>query len=70
MRPLAPALGLLFAAFAQAADAPAPVRLADTGITLRYTKTFGEDADYAGHAPSFKDNGDGTVTDTLTGLLW
>lgn len=70
MRPLAPALGLLFAAFLQAADAPAPVRLADTGITLRYTKTFGEDADYAGHAPSFKDNGDGTVTDTLTGLLW
>ena len=65
-----PLLCLLVAIAAQAADAPASPRLADTGITLRYTKTFGEDGDYAGNAPSFKDNGDGTVTDLLTGLLW
>ena len=65
-----PLFCLLMAIAAQAADAPAPARLADTGIALRYTKTFGEDADYAGNAPAFKDNGDGTVTDRLTGLVW
>ena len=64
-------LGLVVALTAGAAETPVrPTKLADTGITLRYTKTFGEDADYAGSAPAFKDNGDGTVTDLLTGLVW
>lgn len=31
---------------------------------------FGQDAEYVGHAPSYKDNGDGTVTDINTGLMW
>lgn len=31
---------------------------------------FGQDAQYAGNQPSYKDNGDGTVTDLNTGLMW
>ncbi len=31
---------------------------------------FGQDAQYAGHAPSYTDNGDGTITDKATGLMW
>jgi len=30
----------------------------------------GQDAQYQGHAPAYKDNGDGTVTDVNTGLMW
>ena len=63
MRNLALTFCLLLGAVGQAAEPPSSFRLPDTGITLRYTKTFGEDADYAGSTPSFKDNGDGTVTD-------
>ncbi len=31
---------------------------------------YGQDAQYAGHVPSYTDNGDGTVTDNVTGLMW
>lgn len=31
---------------------------------------YGQDAQYTGHAPSYTDNGDGTVTDNNTGLMW
>lgn len=31
---------------------------------------FGQDADYSGNQPSYTDNGDGTVTDNVTGLMW
>jgi len=44
--------------------------LPDTGQTGDYTATFGEDSDYADTPPSFTDNGDGTVTDNVTGLMW
>lgn len=44
--------------------------LPDTGQTTRYTQTFGEDADFTGNNPSFTDNGNGTVTDNVTGLTW
>ena len=30
----------------------------------------GQDAQYAGAAPNYVDNGDGTVTDLVTGLVW
>lgn len=30
----------------------------------------GQDAMYLGHAPDYEDNGDGTVTDLVTGLMW
>jgi hypothetical protein len=31
---------------------------------------YGQDAQYAGAQPSYTDNGDGTVTDNVTGLMW
>jgi len=31
---------------------------------------FGQDAQYQGNQPAYKDNGDGTVTDLNTGLMW
>ena len=45
-------------------------KLPDTGQTDSYTSTFGEDSDYTGNARSFTDNGDGTVTDENTRLMW
>jgi len=44
--------------------------LPDTGQTHHYTQTFGEDSDFSGRGPSYADNGDGTVTDKVTGLMW
>ena len=46
--------------------------LPDTGQTQSYTNTFGEDHDYqpAAAQMSYTDNGNGTVTDNLTGLMW
>jgi hypothetical protein len=44
--------------------------LPDTGQTIHYTQTFGEDSDFSGSGPSYVDNGDGTVTDQVTGLMW
>jgi hypothetical protein len=46
--------------------------LPDTGQTTSYTTTFGEDHDYQPSAsqPSYTDNGDGTITDNRTGLMW
>jgi hypothetical protein len=31
---------------------------------------YGQDAQYAGPAPSYTDNGDGTISDRTTGLMW
>jgi hypothetical protein len=31
---------------------------------------FGQDAQYQGNQPAYRDNGDGTVTDQVTGLIW
>jgi len=31
---------------------------------------YGQDANYTGNTPSYSDNGDGTVTDLVTGLMW
>jgi hypothetical protein len=45
-------------------------RLPDTGETTSYTNTFGEDADFTIYHPFFLINGNGTVTDTVTGLMW
>jgi hypothetical protein len=46
------------------------LKLPDTGQTGDFTPTFGEDADYTINAPFFIKNNNGTVTDTITGLLW
>ena len=44
--------------------------LPDTGQTTSYTSTFGEDNDYLINTPSYTNNGDGTITDNVTGLMW
>ena len=44
--------------------------LPDTGQVASYTTIIGEDADYTINPPTYKDNGDGTVTDKVTGLMW
>lgn len=31
---------------------------------------YGQDAHYNGHQASYTDNGDGTITDNITGLMW
>jgi len=31
---------------------------------------YGQDATYQGNEPSYTDNGDGTITDNVTGLIW
>ena len=31
---------------------------------------YGQDAQYSGNQPSYTNNGDGTVTDNVTGLMW
>lgn len=50
------------------------VKLPDTSQTVSTTPTFGEDSDYtaapAANPQSFTDNGDGTITDHVTGLMW
>ncbi|PKM99066.1 MAG: adhesin [Elusimicrobia bacterium HGW-Elusimicrobia-2] len=46
--------------------------LPDTGQTTSYTETYGEDHDYqpAASSMSYTDNGNGTITDNRTGLMW
>jgi hypothetical protein len=45
-------------------------RLSDTGQTISYTPTFGEDNDYTINSPSYTNNSNGTITDNVTGLMW
>lgn len=49
---------------------PSMLKLPDTGQTIDATPTFGEDSDYTINPPSYTDNGDGTITDKVTGLMW
>ncbi len=57
--------------------------IVDTGQTLCYDDAhglnacpkpespfFGQDAQYQGNAPTYQDNGDGTISDLVTGLTW
>ena len=56
--------------------------IVDTGETAFYSndsvirepdegdRFYGQDATYSGNQPSYTDNGDGTVTDNVTGLMW
>ena len=45
-------------------------KLPDSGQTGSYTSTAGEDSDFLINPPSLTDNGDGTITDNNTGLMW
>ncbi len=49
---------------------PSLLKLPDTGQTIDATPTFGEDSDYTINPPAFTDNGNGTITDQVTGLMW
>ncbi len=46
------------------------LKLPDTGQTNFAGTTFGQDADYTIYPQSFTDNGNGTITDNITGLMW
>jgi len=50
------------------------IRCYDNYTEIPYPETnnefFGQDAHYNGSQPAYKDNGDGTVTDLNTGLMW
>jgi hypothetical protein len=62
--------------------AAATVKIPDTGQNRCYSNSraigcptpgsafFGQDAHYQGHPPAYRDNGNGTVTDLNTGLMW
>jgi len=59
-----------------------PYPIVDTGQTHTYDNSgeitppeegaafYGQDAQYDGNQPRYADNGDGTVTDLVTGLMW
>ncbi len=59
-----------------------PYPVVDTGQTHTYDNSgeiappqkgqafYGQDAQYDGNQPRYADNGDGTVTDLVTGLMW
>ena len=56
--------------------------IVETGIHSFYNNTaiifqpsqgnafYGQDASYQGNEPSYTDNGDGTISDNVTGLMW
>lgn len=45
-------------------------RLPDTGQSSSFTNTFGEDHDYTINPPFYLNHSNGTLTDTITGLMW
>ena len=62
---------LVWAAFTNAQSViKSMLRLPDTGANQSYTTTFGEDNDYNINIPFFIDHKNGTLTDTVTGLMW
>lgn len=61
---------LLLCAGVSLAEPAKPARLPDTGQTNHFTQTFGEDSDFSGSGPAYVDNGNGTITDQVTGLMW
>lgn len=63
------AMSLLLAAALLSAEVPVTMeRLPDTGQTRRFAA--GDDSTYTIHPPKLARNGDGTVLDEVTGLLW
>ncbi|MCP5522882.1 MAG: DUF1566 domain-containing protein [Verrucomicrobiales bacterium] len=75
--------GILIAAWTAGASGPTlPYAIVDTGQARCYdnwteipcpavgTAFAGQDAEYLGNPPAYRDNGDGTVTDLNTGLMW
>jgi hypothetical protein len=73
-------LAALLAVANPARTAGASYPIVDTAQAACYSDTAwmqcsagsfaGQDAQYAGAQPSYTDNGDGTITDNVTGLMW
>ena len=69
-------------ALAQTKPTTAPYPIVGTGQTKCYDARteipapqpaapfFGQDAQHPGPAPAYQDNADGTISDTVTGLMW
>ncbi|MEK8019141.1 MAG: DUF1566 domain-containing protein [Candidatus Parabeggiatoa sp.] len=63
-------------------DSTAKFKLVDTAQGTCYNNSalidcptadaafYGQDAQYTGNTPSYTDNGNGTITDNVTGLIW
>ncbi len=78
-------LALLFSIHVNAEEIPRnnllSYKIVDTGVAVFYGNTsaismpkqgeafFGQDAQYQVNKPSYTDNGDGTITDNVTGLM-
>jgi hypothetical protein len=49
-------------------------RCSENRLEIKYPSAgepfFGQDAQYRGNQPAYRDNGDGTITDLVTGLMW
>ncbi len=63
-------VALLGTLASQAQTIQTMLRLPDTGQTQHFTNTPGEDSDFSINPPFLIDNTNGTVTDTVTGLMW
>jgi hypothetical protein len=75
-------VGSVAVAYSVAPMSMASTYVVDTGQSKCYNNSqeitcpasgqsfYGQDANYAGNTPSYTDNGDGTVTDLVTGLMW
>ncbi len=86
IRPIRPILISILAALALMISPPTLAALTypivDTGQTQCYNNTgamtwpakgaafHGQDAQYAGLQPTYRNNGDGTINDLITGLMW
>jgi hypothetical protein len=50
------------------------IRCFDNRVQIKFPQEkesfFGQDAHYQGNTPTYTDNGDGTVSDEITGLMW
>ncbi|MCI5166056.1 MAG: DUF1566 domain-containing protein [Candidatus Electrothrix sp. GM3_4] len=77
-----PAVYMLLLNKNSAEEASRPYPIVDTGVTDSYNNSeiisaplegedfYGQDGTYTGNQPSYTVNDDGTVTDTITGLMW
>mgnify|MGYP003351957826 CR=1 FL=1 len=68
-------LSLIFIAFGYSFCFAQPVpktmkHLPDSGQNTIYSSTYGEDACYSIFPPAYVNNNNGTVTDSVTGLMW
>ncbi len=61
---------IIFSILAASMSSAATYPIVDTGQIMDYGSDAGQDAQYEGNQPAYKINGDGTVSDLVTGLMW